>query len=1115
MKCPQCKADNAATDKFCRQCGSELKFSCSQCGSSIYPEDKFCGKCGQRLDQSVEKAEITPAIDGERKHVTVLFSDLSGFTAMSEKLDPEEVKEVTSRIFGEVALVVTKYEGFIEKFIGDAVMAVFGVPNAHEDDPVRAIRSAKEIHEIVESMSPQLKGRIGRPLSMHSGINSGLVVTGEVELEKGTHGIAGDAINLAARLQDLADKGEILVGPETYRQAEGHFIFDELSPTQVKGKQAPIRIYRVLSAKERPDKIHRLSGVRADLIGRRAEIAELKDTVKNLHADRGRIFSICGDAGTGKSRLVEEFKSSLDFEKFEWVEGHAYAYAQNIPYFPLVDLMNRVFQIEEDDSPDKIRQKIESGVTELVDKKDRVAPYLGSLYSLSYPEIEAVSPEYWKTQIYNGAQMIISALARRAPTVFLLEDLHWADPSFVELLRHTLLEVQQPAIVLCVYRPVFSLFTANQARSLGKIYQEIRLRDLSASEAQDMLESLLKTGKIPAELRRFVQNKAEGNPFYLEELINSLIETETLSRDNGAWKLTRPITEADISSTIHGVITGRIDRLEKETKRILQEASVIGRAFFYDILKRITEIRHHCDACLSSLERLDLIRTRTLQPDIEYVFKHALAQEVVYNGLLKKERQEIHERIALVMEQTFQDRLPEFYETLAYHFAQGHSDVKAVDYLMKSGEKSFNRYSIKESYRYYKEAFELLRNKPNKSNEEDKLLIDILIKWASVFMLQANFKELSVLLNTQEKLALSLNDKSRLGLYYVWLGHSLDYTGKLTDAYKYLHKALRYGEEIKDKKIIGYASALLTWTCVDLGLLDEAVACGERAYEISKLLETDYELYLHSLPVLGYSYMYRGESQKVFEIGKTLLDYGKRLSNPRFEAAGHWLIGYDLLWKGKLSEAIENNKKGLQLSVDHLHSLSLKLVSSWAYLLEGQIEKAEQYLKQIVTFSENFSWEKTRTPAYLLLGLVFIAKGRFSEGLRMMEESRNICNKNQRKLLAAYSEYLLGKVFLQIVEGAGPKNLATFAKNIVFLIKNVPFAAKKAEAHFNKALEVSKKIGVKPFLGLVYLDLGLLYKATKRTDNARDCFSNAINIFEQCEAEMFLKQTKEAFASLE
>ena len=336
-------------------------------------------------------------------------------------------------------------------------------------------------------------------------------------------------------------------------------------------------------------------------------------------------------------------------------------------------------------------------------------------------------------KLHESIQSIVSALTRRAPAVICLEDLHWTDPSSIELLRTILFKFNYPALILCVSRPQFSLFTSQQLSGIGKFYYEMRLKDLSPTEAQGMVESLLETETIPAELRNFIQRKAEGNPFYLEEVINSLIETETLTEKDNTWVLTRPLTGIDIPSNVQGVISARLDRLEKETKRILQEASVIGRVFLYEILKRITELKEQIDRSLHGLERLDLIRTRTLDPDLEYIFKHALTQEVVYNGLLKKERQVIHEKIANVMEELFRERLPEFYETLAYHYKQGQSYLKAVDYLMKAGEKCYERYTIEESHQYYKEAFDILSNKTDRSKEEDSLLIDLLIQWSSVY----------------------------------------------------------------------------------------------------------------------------------------------------------------------------------------------------------------------------------------------------------------------------------------------------------------------------------------------------------------------------------------------
>ena len=333
MKCPKCQFENPEGAKFCRDCGTslELDLTCPNCGSSHPPGSKFCIECGHDLtipsepppkDDSEPKPHApepvadesitTPGvIEGERKHVTALFSDLSGYTAMSERLDPEEVKEITSRIFGEISQIVSKYDGFIEKFVGDAIMALFGVPKAHEDDPVRAIKAAGEIHDLVQAISPELEEKVGKPLSMHTGINTGLVVTGEVNLEKGTHGVAGDTINLAARLSSLAKANEIIVGQDTYHQAEGYFAFEGLEPTRVKGKTEPIQIYKALSLEEQPSTTHRHRGLRADLIGREVELAQLGEAAQKLRQGKGAIFSICGEIGTGKTRLVEDFKATL------------------------------------------------------------------------------------------------------------------------------------------------------------------------------------------------------------------------------------------------------------------------------------------------------------------------------------------------------------------------------------------------------------------------------------------------------------------------------------------------------------------------------------------------------------------------------------------------------------------------------------------------------------------------------------------------------------------------------------------------------------------------------------------------------------------------------------
>ena len=1114
MNCPKCQFENEEGAKFCSACGQRLDLLCPACGKSSKHGSRFCNACGHRLEDIPAEEKPILSTDSERKHVTVLFSDISGYTAMTEKLDPEEVKEIMGRVFGEISQVVARYEGFIEKFIGDAIMALFGAPKAHEDDPVRAIKAAREIHDIVSGLSPRYEKRIGRPLAMHTGICTGLVVTGDVNLEKGTHGVLGDTINTASRLSGLAKPGEIVVGSDTYHQAEGYFIFEPLEPTTVKGKTEPVRPYKVLSPKEDPTKTHRISGLRAELIGRKVEMTQLQEALQNLKLGKGTVFSIMGDAGTGKSRLIEEFKVTVNPAEVQWREGHAYAYSQNIPYFPVMDLLSRAWQIHEGDATQQIRQKVETGARSRLGDREDLIPYVGSLYSLSYPEIEQVSPDYWKTRLHEAIQLILADLCKQAPAVICVEDLHWADPSSVELLRNILADFRAPVLFLCIYRPTFNLFTSHQMNQI-KSYQEIRLQDLSPTDAQSMVESLLKTDSAPIELKKFIRGRVEGNPFYLEEVINSLLETATLIQQENKWLLTKSLTEVNIPPTVQGVITARLDRLETETKRVLQEASVIGRAFFYEILKRITELKDQIDKSLIGLERMDLIRTRSLQPELEYIFKHALTQEVVYHGLLKKERQNIHEKIGRVMEELFQDRLPEFYEALAYHYKQGFSFIKAIDYLVKAGEKSKERHSIQEAHQYFKEAFEILFNHPTRSKKEDALLIDILIKWGIVFSIRGDYKGLNELLSTHEEVVKYLGDEERLGMFYFWLGFSLEQRTRCKEAYQYLIKALELGEKNKNPQIIGYTCGCLSITCSMLGFLEEAIKHADRASEILKILESDSDLFRLVSSGRAIAYLHRAEFKKIMQVGKDFIDYGQRWSVVRNISMGYLFCGVSRYQAGDMATAIDYFQDAIKTSLEPQFTCNAKCYLGMSYLAVGRFQEAEKLLDEVMKFTKEFGYEFMEMTAQVFNGVITIIKGDLNKGTSIVEGVIQSCLKKEMWSRYAQYSHALGKVYLQIAQGGGgKKDLSFLARNISFLIKTVPFAHKRAEEHFSKTIRTAKEIGAKGHLAQAYFDMGRLRQLKGRTDEARQYFIDAIQLFEECEADVFLKQARETLASL-
>ncbi|MDD2903486.1 MAG: hypothetical protein PHU44_13740, partial [Syntrophales bacterium] len=582
--------------------------------------------------------------------------------------------------------------------------------------------------------------------------------------------------------------------------------------------------------------------------------------------------------------------------------------------------------------------------------------------------------------------------------------------------------------------------------------------------------------------------------------------------EGDAWELSRPITKSDLPSSIQEVISARLDRLEKHTKRLLQEASVIGRAFLYDVLKRVTVSSENLGEHLSVLEHLDLIRVSAVHPDLEYVFKHALIQDVVYNGLLKKERKAIHERIGLAMEKIFQHRIFEFYETLAFHFKHGQSGFKAVNYLIKSGEKSLDRYALDEAHDYFGEAFDLLANKPHRSQQENELFIDLISRWFLVFYYRGDFSSMVDLLSSNKGLAESLGDGSRLGMFYACLAFTL-YWGqeKLRESYQLLKQAYALGEKMGHPKVMGYAATWLSWVCADLGLFSEGLKYGETAQALSGELSEDQYLHFKSLAGIGHNYWQMGEGKKDIAIGKALQTYGKKHSNVRSIVTGHIVEAAGHFALGDFTQAIRCAKNGIEGAADPFYDQWAKIALSISFVFQTiKFAEAGELLEEVLSYSRESGCNYLKSMADLFMGVLLIAKGQMNRGLAMIKEVHAASLKNERVTLLVVTEYILGRIFLQIAQPDKPVNFPTIAKNLGFLVMNVPFAAKKAETHLLKAIKTAERIGARGILGQASLDLGLLKKKRGKTEEARKLIDKAISIFETMEAEVFLKIARES-----
>jgi tetratricopeptide (TPR) repeat protein len=432
---------------------------------------------------------------------------------------------------------------------------------------------------------------------------------------------------------------------------------------------------------------------------------------------------------------------------------------------------------------------------------------------------------------------------------------------------------------------------------------------------------------------------------------------------------------------------------------------------------------------------------------------------------------------------------------------------------MKSGEKSRGRYSLGESHKYFKEAFEMLSEKSLEAMDDQILLVDLLLKWAPVFNYRGAYTELIDLFRAHEKLACSIDDKERLGMFYTWLGLALWGGGNYRESYQTLIVALDLGEQVQSSKVIGHSCAWLSRACVDLGFLEDAVAFGSRAQEISLSLESDRELFRYSAFGLGYAYYFMGKSEKVDELGKLLLDHGQKKADIRMTAMGHVCIGMGRSAAGDLLPASESFQRAIEISIDPLLTYISKLLMGYSYLSSDQLKKAEEILEDVMMFSEASGFEFVRTAARGFQGIVLIAKGNLSQGIYIAEEvTKAFLEKGNRYRYALFN-YMIGKVYYRIYQHKGPKNLSSILSNLGFLIKNVSIASKKAEEYLNEAVTMANEIGAKSLLGQASLELGALYKAKGKSALAQKYISEAIKIFQQCQAELFLKQAKEALAS--
>ena len=825
MKCPKCQFENRESAAFCGKCSAELVRVCAQCGAENPPENNFCDKCASSLSEPIatipvdysEPQSYTPryladkilttrsSIEGERKLVTVLFADVANFTSISEKLDPEEVHQIMDGCFRILMDEIHKYEGTINQFTGDGIMALFGAPVAHEDHAQRSCYAALAVQKSINAYGNKIERETGVEFKMRIGLNSGQVIVGSIGDDlRMDYTAVGDTTNLADRMQGLAEPGTILLSRDTHRLARDYFEVESIGKVEIKGKEEEQEAFRLIKQKKIGTRFEAsVAKGLTPFVGRKNSMAAMMEAYEKVKSRSGQVVGIVGEAGVGKSRLLLEFMDRISQDDFFYFEGRCLHYGSSMAYLPILDILRSYFEFEEGDREYVVKQKIRDKSHGLDQKLENTIIPFQELLSLTVDDenFTKIDPQQKRIITFEAIRDLFIRLSGENTLILVIEDLHWFDKTTEEFLDYFIgWLASTPILLILLYRPEYTHQWGSKS-----FYNRIGLDQLTIKSSAELVQAVLEDGDIAPELRDLILDRAAGNPLFMEELTYTLLENGSIQKINDHYGLNKDASEIRVPDTIQGIIAARMDRLEDNLKRTMQIASVIGRDFAFRVLQIITGMRDELKSYLLNLQGLEFIYEKSLFPELEYIFKHALIQDVAYNSLLIARRKEIHENIGTAIETINSERLEEFYEILAHHYSRSDNHEKAYYYLKLSGDKSVDSYSNWEAYRFYLEAIEVLK-KMSESEESKRKQIDIHCLIGNLMMQLGVPQDMFQSFEEGEKLSKEVGDSKNLAAFYNFKAIYFQMTGKLELGLKYSEETFKEAEKIQDIELIVDAS---------------------------------------------------------------------------------------------------------------------------------------------------------------------------------------------------------------------------------------------------------------------------------------------------------------------
>ena len=1059
MKCSRCQQGNRPGRKFCSQCGASLAIACASCGFSNEPGEKFCGGCGQPValpPPTPSSGPGPPAV--ERRQLTVMFCDLLGSTELSARLDPEELWEVVRAYQAACVEVIERFAGYVAQYLGDGLLVYFGYPAAHEDAAQRAVRTGLGILETVQMLNARLQQEKGVELAVRVGIHTGLVVVGELGDGVRHEQLAlGETPNLAARLQVLAEANTVVIGASTHRLLHGLFKCESLGTPTLKGASASFAIYRVLGESDSQSWLEVASRIGLTLlVGREQEVALLLELWEQAKDGRGQVVILSGEPGIGKSRLIQVARERLAAEPHIRLECRCSPYYQNSALYPLIELLSRVLHWSREDASEEKLQKLEQTLAQHRLALPDVVPLVASLLLLPLPERYpplTLSPERQKQKTLEAILALLLAIAAQRPMLLIVEDLHWIDPSSLEFLG-SLLDQAATATILTLWtaRPEFRPPWASRSH-----LTHLTLSRLTHKETETMVERVIGSKGLPAEVFTQIVNKTDGVPLFVEELTKMVVESGLLHEREGRYELVDSLPPLAIPTTLQDSLMARLDRLSgvQAVKEVAQLGATLGRTFPFELLQAVSPIDEETlREALSRLVDTELLYQGGLPPQTTYTFKHVLIQEAAYNSMLKSTRQQHHHRIARVLAQRFPETAEIHPELLAHHYTEGGLWTQAIEYWQRAGERALQRSAHAEAIGHFTAGLKLLETLPNTPERtQQELALQMALGTSLMATKGVSAPEAEQAYARARELCPLVGDVPHLFpvLWGLCVAHIQQ--GKLRNARELGEQCLTLAQRIQDSAIILEAHAVVGICLYFMGELAPARAHLEQGIAL-------YDPEQHR----SHAFQYGFEPGVLcrFFMAKTLR-----------------LLGYP-------DQALQRSQEALTMAKELAHPQSLAF-ALYASAVVHHSRREWQLIKERAEAEIALSTDQG-FPLWLAWGTIFggrvlAEQGQAEEGIAQMRQGVTAFDAIRSRLLRPYCLALLAEAHGKL--GQTEAGLAVLAEALAVVPEN-------GEHHYEAELYRLR--------GELLLQCAVHSPRSKVHEEAEECFRQALDIAHRQEA---------------